>query len=167
MGWRSHLTRNECQGSFGRHSLSSLEGFRTVNRMPHTRWTAFRIHAEILLDERKWHGAVAEARRACPADMQFRSRSYLGRICVVAAEHTNDLHLRNALFAEARDSYAKTSLTPAAVWIQPSLYPPGTLAADMTDYLDVSTRIGPDPSSGKNQKGLMTKLHLHPLPLAQ
>jgi serine/threonine protein kinase/tetratricopeptide (TPR) repeat protein len=125
---------------------------------------SMRVRTEWLLARGQWEEALAEARRAATADMQFRRRNYLARALVEAALHAPDPARRSSLWAEAREAYSRTALHPAAIWIQPSLYLPGALAADASAYLMFSgPDLSPDADSEK-VKALIARMQLHPPP---
>jgi serine/threonine protein kinase/tetratricopeptide (TPR) repeat protein len=96
------------------------------------------LQTEVLVASRRLKESLKEARRTSAIDQQFARKSYLARALALAAQHEPVLAKRQAMLKEARDAYAKTALRPSVIWTQPGIYPPGTFAEDLADYVRIS-----------------------------
>jgi len=150
-----------------RDALSSL--IRLIpDNMQNASYTlaSMQIKAEIQLANGKIDSALAEARKASAIDVQFRRRELLARILVAAAAKASNANQRRAYLMEARQAYAPTALDPSAVWSQPTLYLPGTLAEDVNGYISLSNQIPLQDGGLSKAVAMKKRMHLESAPMS-
>lgn len=107
-----------------------------------TRVMRTRAHAESLLADRDFSGAITEMRKVASLDAPSGSREYLGRALMAAARTKPSGPAANTLLTAAKEAYGATALRREATWTDIWSFPPGFLAEELNKYLHLSAEVG-------------------------
>ena len=115
-----------------KHSLGSIE-YGPIYTM-----AQLRLNGELELAEGDTASALKEFRKVEIIDSPITDRDYLARALTAAANAERNPTVRKKLQEEALAAYDRSVGNPASVWYYSPHYPPGFLADQMEDYLNLA-----------------------------
>jgi tetratricopeptide (TPR) repeat protein len=114
----------------------------------------FRIQGELLMARNKPKLAVAKFRKADALDSPIADRDYLARGLVAMASTLNSEPEAHSFLEEALTLREHMANNPQLVWNFSPRYPPGFLADELANYLELSTKLG-------HHSDIEKKIHAH------